>query len=181
MDPFLGEIRLFPWGWAPAGWLPCEGQILPFNGNIALASLLGNRYGGNGSTTFGLPDLRGRVALGQNYVASTSPAIGIHTLASSGGSEAVKLGISTLAVHTHTTHVSTDPGNSGPANSIPAVSSNSQGAVSKPTYVAAAGATMTSLNSMTVVSPPGDGIPNMQPSIVTYFCIATVGIYPPRQ
>lgn len=80
MDPFLGEIRLFPWGWAPAGWLPCEGQILPFNSNIALASLLGNRYGGNGSTTFGLPDLRGRVALGQNYVASTSPAIGMSIL-----------------------------------------------------------------------------------------------------
>ena len=101
------------------------------------------------------------------YCQVTSP-FGSYTLASSGGSEAVKLGISTLAVHTHTTHVSTDPGNSGPANSIPAVSSNSQGAVSKPTYVAAAGATMTSLNSMTVVSPPGDGIPNMQPSIVVY-------------
>lgn len=181
MDPFLGEIRLFPWGWAPAGWLPCEGQVLPFNSNVALASLLGNRYGGNGSTTFGIPDLRGRAALGQNPVASTNPLLGVHALGSTGGSEGVALTSTSLASHVHGTHVVNEPGKVGPEGGIPAISSNSTGAVSKPAYVTAVGATgLVAINSATVVSPPGTPLMNMQPSIVGCFCIATVGTYPPR-
>ncbi|MDM5088549.1 tail fiber protein [Aeromonas bestiarum] len=181
MDPFLGEIRLFPWGWAPEGWLPCEGQVLPFNSNVALASLLGKNFGGNGTTTFGLPDLRGRVALGQNFQASTLPPImDVHALGSVGGSETVALPQSSVALHNHATHVSTDPGNDDPGGNIPAVSSNSKGVVAKPTYTPATG-TLTALNNATVTPTPGTPMPNMQPSIVGYFCIATTGIYPPRQ
>lgn len=180
MDPFLGEIRLFPWGWAPAGWLPCEGQILPFNSNIALASLwqpLWRQWLYHIRSA--RPARPGRAwpeLCSFNVTGHRHPHTGIQRWRRSR-----KRHQYTGSAYPHHAHVSTDPGNSGPANSIPAVEFNSQGAVSKPTYVAAAGATMTSLNSMTVVSPPGDGIPNMQPSIVTYFCIATVGIYPPRQ
>ncbi len=181
MDPFLGEIRLFPWGWAPEGWLPCEGQVLPFNSNVALASLLGKNFGGNGTTTFGLPDLRGRVALGQNFQASTLPPImDTHALGSQGGSETVALPLTSLLAHTHATHVSNAPGTAGPSGNIPAISSNSVGAVAKPTYAPAA-TNLVSLNSATVVPTQGLPMPNMQPSIVGCFCIATTGIYPPRQ
>ena len=183
MDPFLGEIRLFPWGWAPSGWLACEGQTLPFNSNVALASLLGNRYGGDGKTTFGLPDLRGRAALGQNLVPSIAPnpVIAMHTLGTSGGTEKVALGASSLATHTHGTHVSGTAGTlTTPASGIPAVSSTSTGALSKPTYITAVGSTLITLNSATVEPTTGTPVANMQPSIVGCFCIATNGIYPPR-
>lgn len=181
MDPFVGEIRLFPWGWAPSGWLACEGQILPFNNYVALASLLGNLYGGDGRTTFGLPDLRGRTALGQNAVASVSPALGVHALGSVGGSETVTLGATALVTHTHGTHVSDAIGaNTGPAGGIPAVSANAAQLQSRPVYVTAAGSTPVSLNSATVVAAPGTPVANMQPSIVGCFCIAVSGIYPPR-
>lgn len=181
MDPFVGEIRLFPWGWAPEGWLPCEGQTLQINTNVALASLLGKTYGGNGTTTFGLPDLRGRVALGQNFRASTvDPIMDVHALGTMGGSETVVLPQSSVALHNHSAHVSTAPGTAGPSGNIPAVSSNSVGAVAKSTYVSATGAQI-HLNSATVTPTPGAPMPNMQPSVVGYFCIATTGIYPPRQ
>ncbi|WP_409286041.1 phage tail protein [Pseudomonas protegens] len=181
MEPFLGEIRLFPWGWAPEGWLPCEGQILPFNSNVALASLLGKTFGGNGTTTFGLPDLRGRVALGQNLQAITSPVIiDIHLLGSKGGTETVSLPASSLALHTHTTHVSSAVGTSGPQDSIPAISSKTNGQEAKPTYVPAT-TDLVALNSATVAPTQGLPMTNIQPSIVGCFCIATTGIYPPRQ
>lgn len=181
MDPFVGEIRLFPWAWAPSGWLPCEGQILQFSTYVALASLLGNRYGGDGRTTFALPDLRGRTALGQNSVASVNPVIGVRPLGSFGGSETVALGTNTLVQHTHGTHVSDSAGsNASPAGGIPAVCANAAAVVSRSTYVTAAGSALVPLNSATVVPTPGTPIQNMQPSVVGCFCIATSGIYPPR-
>jgi microcystin-dependent protein len=183
MDPFLGEIRLFPWGWAPSGWLTCEGQILPFNSNVALASLLGNCYGGDGKTTFGLPDLRGRAALGQNPVPSIdpNPVIAVHALGSSGGTETVTLNASSLAIHTHGTHVSSTAGTlTTPTSGIPAVSSTSTGLLSKPTYITAVGSVLINLNSATVAPTPAIPVVNMQPSIVGCFCIATSGIYPTR-
>lgn len=181
MDPFIGEIRLFPWGWAPEGWLPCEGQIMQVNSNVALASLLGRTYGGDGATTFGLPDLCGRVALGQNYSASTvDPIMDVHALGTKGGSETVTMPQNSVALHNHATHVSNAPGNDGAGGNIPAVSSNTKGVPAKPTYTSATG-TLIALNSATVTPTPGTPMPNMQPSIVGYFCIATTGIYPPRQ
>ncbi|WP_025129864.1 phage tail protein [Pseudomonas sp. PH1b] len=184
MDPFVGEIRLFPWGWAPQGWLVCEGQILPFQQYVALASLLGTRFGGNGSTTFGLPDLRGRVALGMNPVASTNPLLNVHAMGSSAGTETVTLGTDALPAHTHTAYVADAAGTMGPAGGIPAISSNSTGAVFKPTYVTANTTTpptdLVNLNGSSVVPTQGLPMENMQPSIVGCFCIATSGLYPPR-
>ncbi len=181
MDPFVGEIRLFPWDWALEGWLPCEGQVLQISSNVALGSLLGKTYGGDGATTFGLPDLRGRVALGQNYRPSTvDPIMDTHALGSTGGSETITLPQGSLVQHTHATHVSTNSGTAGPSGNIPAVSSNSLGAVSKPTYTADKSA-LVNLNIATVSPTQGAPMQNMQPSIVGCFCIATVGHYPPRQ
>jgi len=181
VDPFIGEIRLFPWGWAPEGWLPCEGQVLPINTHVALASLLGKTYGGDGTTTFGLPDLRGRVALGQNFRASAvDPIMDQHLLGTKGGSETVTMPFSSLAQHSHAAHVSIEPGNDDPAGNIPAVSSNTKGVMAKPTYTPATDNLVT-LNSHTVTPTSGAPMQNMQPSIVGYFCIATTGVYPPRQ
>ncbi|MCU7647180.1 phage tail protein [Pseudomonas piscis] len=180
MEPFLGEIRLFPWAWAPQGWLLCQGQILNVSEYMALATLLGDRYGGDGRTTFGLPDLRGRVALSENLVASTNPVREVHELGSMDGAEYVALNMSNLAAHTHLANVSTAAGVGGPAGNIPAVSSTSKGAVSKPTYVAFGDKDHVTINSGTVVSTPGYPMMNFQPSIGGNFCIATTGIYPPR-
>ncbi|BCQ62766.1 Microcystin-dependent protein [Pseudomonas sp. NFPP10] len=180
MEPFLGEIRLFPWSWAPQGWLLCQGQILDVVNYTALASLLGDRYGGDGKTTFGLPDLRGRAALGENPVASTSPVLGVHELGSMDGAEWVALTLNNLPAHNHVANVAVTAGTGGPAGNIPAISSTSKGAVSKPTYVAYADKDRVTINPTTVVTTLGYPLPNMQPSIVGNFCIAVTGTYPPR-
>ncbi|AGL85325.1 microcystin dependent MdpB family protein [Pseudomonas sp. Eqa60] len=180
MEPFLGEIRLFPWAWAPQGWLLCQGQVLAVNDYMALATLLGNRYGGDGRTTFGLPDLRGRAALGENLGASTAPLLDLRELASMDGTELVALNASNLATHSHIANVSTAAGVAGPAGNIPAISSNSKGAVSRSTYVAFGDTSHVTLNITTVVSPPGLPMLNIQPSIGGNFCIAITGTYPPR-
>ncbi|MCD9570208.1 phage tail protein [Pseudomonas protegens] len=180
MEPFLGEIRLFPWSWAPQGWMLCQGQILNMNEHMALFTLLGDRYGGDGRTTFGLPDLRGRAAVGENLVASTNPVLAVRELGTMDGVEYVALGMSNLAPHTHLANVSTTAGVNGPAGQIPAVSSTSKGAVSKPTYVAFGDKDHVTLNRGTIVSTPGYPIVNFQPSIGGNFCIAISGTYPPR-
>ena len=96
MDPFLGEIRIFPFGFAPEGWLPCEGQELQVSQNQALWSLLGNAYGGNAPTTFKLPDLRGRTPMGQGQHNGNSYAMG-----NAVGSQTVTLTTDQLPQHTH--------------------------------------------------------------------------------
>src|SRR5712691_3143496 len=91
-DPFLGEIILVPYNFAPRGWAFCEGQLLPINQNTALFSLLGTTYGGDGRTTFALPDLRGRVPVGSGQ----GPGLSSYDLGSTGGDEAVTLAPSEL-------------------------------------------------------------------------------------
>lgn len=188
MEAFLGEIRLFPWGWAPDGWLPCEGQLLDRNNRlyIALGVLLGTRYGGDGRLTFGLPDLRGRAAMGVSADLNTQPLIGVHELGSSGGTTVVTLTAASLPSHSHAAHVLTTLGNTGPANCIPAVSSTvgtgtTPPKASKPTYASAAGAELVALNSATVDAVEGSKpLSNVQPSIGACFCICIAGAFPPR-
>lgn len=93
MNPFLGEIRLFPWNWAPRGWFLCEGQLLAINQYAALFSLLGTQYGGNGTSTFALPDLRSRVPIhfGSTYVQGEMYGV-----------EQVSLNLSEMPMHPHT-------------------------------------------------------------------------------
>jgi microcystin-dependent protein len=102
MEPFIGEIRLVPFNFAPKGWAICAGQLLPINQNQALFALLGTTYGGNGQTTFALPDLRGRVALG----AGQSPAGSSYPLGSTGGEETVALTTRQLPGHGHAVRAS---------------------------------------------------------------------------
>lgn len=161
-EPFLGEIRLFSIGYAPWGWLHCEGQILSINGNQALFSLLGNVYGGDGRTTFALPDLRGCVPI------HVSPSLSLGTKA---GEETHTLTTNEMPVHSHQVQ-----GSSSPADAI-----SPQGNVwANKDNLYASGTTV--VMNQAAMSSSGGGQPhnNMQPYLAVHFCIATQGIYPTR-
>jgi len=162
-EPFLGEIRSFAFGVIPRGWLACQGQMLPIQQNQALFSLLGISYGGNGVTTFGLPDLRGRVPL------HLSPA---YPLGAAGGEASHTLTVNEMPVHVHGVQASTEA-----ATLIPP-----QGNVwpqSVDTY--AASAPDVPMGARAVSTAGGSQAHNnMQPYTTISFCIAIQGIYPPR-
>lgn len=163
MDPFLGEVRIFPISFVPKGWLACEGQTLPINQNQALFSLLGVTYGGNGTTTFMLPDLRGRVPV---HASPTVPA------GAQGGENSHTLTINEMPQHIHTVN----------AGTTAATATDPEGKVwaqvASPYHTLD---TATPMNAgaigMTGGSQPHN---NMQPYLAVAFCIAVQGIYPPR-
>lgn len=169
-DPFLSEIRIFSFNFAPRGWALCNGQILNINQNNALYSLLSTMYGGDGKTTFALPDLRGRVA---KQISSSIPQGRL------GGSESVTLTVNQIPAHTHTV-VGTSVAATSPIADglIPAVASTRRGNI--PNLYTTAG-NMVPLNPATVDAAGNSAQHNnCQPSLVLNFCIATTGIYPPR-
>lgn len=108
MDPFLGEIRMFAGGYAPVDWAFCNGQLLQISDNQALYSLLGTAWGGDGVRTFGVPDLRGRLPVGQG----AGPGLTARTLGQTGGSSQVNLTIANFPAHTHALNACTQPGTS---------------------------------------------------------------------
>ena len=163
MDPFVAEIRIFPFNFAPKGWAFCDGQLLPINQNQALFSLLGTMYGGNGQTTFALPNLQGRmpVHIGQGITQGQSAGEQAHTLV-----------ISELPAHVHV-----PVGNSGAATS-PNLTNNLWANGNQPAYSATANAAMNPLGILAVGgSQPHD---NMSPYLVLNFVIALTGIFPSR-
>jgi len=109
MEPFIGQIIMFAGNFAPRGWAKCDGQLLPINQNAALFSILGTMYGGDGRTTFGLPDLRGRAPIH----AGDGPGLSAREQGSQGGEESVALGLSDIPAHAHSVQV---PGTSANAN-----------------------------------------------------------------
>lgn len=166
MDPILGEIKLFAIKTLPAGWLPCDGRLIQIQQNQALYSLLGTYYGGDGRTTFALPDLRGRVP-----VAHGNAQIGV-----SGGTETVTLSPGQVPPHTHNVFVYAAAGDQasglGQHIAAPANSNNKL-------YGAAAGAV--ALNPATVDTQGGSGNHNnMQPFLALNYYIATAGTFPQR-
>lgn len=160
-EPFLGEIRLMSFNFPPKGWAPCNGQLLPINQNQALFALLGTTYGGNGQTTFALPDLRGRVPI---HVGSG------HILGERAGAAAHTISTAEMPQHTHlvtgTQEVATTD---SPVGALLASSSNLYGT----------GQGASTLHSVTV-SHVGGSQPhlNMQPFLTLSFCIALQGIFP---
>src|SRR5262245_10977384 len=102
-DPFVAEIRIFGFNFAPRGWALCNGQVLPISQNTALFALLGSTYGGDGKTTFALPDLQGRVPMHPGQ----GPGLSLHDLGETGGTAAVTLQPSEMPAHTHTLGVQT--------------------------------------------------------------------------
>jgi len=170
-DNFLGEIKLLPYDWPPKGWAPCDGRLLSIATNQALFSLLGTIYGGNGSTTFALPDLRGRAPLHTN-------AGGGLPLGTVAGVENVTLLLSNLPGHTHGVSASTAQGdNLAFANNYISGAKGASGDVN----VYGNATSLQALNPATV-SNTGGSQPhqNCQPSLVMNYCIATQGIYPSR-
>jgi microcystin-dependent protein len=170
MDPFLGEIRLFPYTFAPRGWAFCNGQILNIATNTALFSLLGTTYGGDGRTTFALPDLRGRVAVSSGQ----GPGLSTYELGAAGGVESVSLIEAQMPSHQHEMSVN---GMSGGFNS-PA--NRYIGRVAGGTAYAGAANDRT-LNAG-AITPAGGGQPheNRPPHLTLNYCIALEGIFPAR-
>ena len=162
-EPFLSEIRIMSFGFAPKGWALCDGQLLPINQNQALFSLLGTTYGGDGRVNFALPDLRGRTPIhtGSGF-----------TLGERGGEQAHTLGISELPTHTHPVNASSAPGNNAvPTNNVLASSLNQS-------YRAPDQAS-TSLLPATITNVGGSQAHlNMQPFLTLNFTIALSGIFP---
>src|SRR6478735_11563528 len=105
-DPFVAEIRIFPFNFAPKGWAFCDGQLLPLSQNTALFSLLGTTYGGDGKSNFALPDLEGRAPMHPGQ----GPGLSLHDLGEEGGSDTVSLLQSEIPAHSHPVGVSPDPG-----------------------------------------------------------------------
>lgn len=165
-DPFIGQIMPVGFNFVPKGFAACDGQLLPVAQNQALFSLLGTTYGGNGTTTFALPDLRGRTPLG---FAANEP------LGVAAGTEAVTLISTQLPTHVHQAAASTSPGAArSPEN-------NAFGGSGAENLYAATSGAQVPLNPATI-APTGGNQPheNMQPYNVLNFCIALYGIYPSR-
>jgi microcystin-dependent protein len=167
-DPYLGEIRLFGGSFAPVGWAFCDGQVLDIAANDTLFALLGTTYGGDGQTTFGLPDLRGRVPVH----AGQGPGLTDRQLGVPGGSETVTLSTAQLPAHTHRAHASTGPGTStSPASSVWANSPNGP-------YVATPATTVPMHTGAVAAMGGNQPHDNMLPFTGVSFIIAMVGIYP---
>lgn len=174
-DPFLGEIRLVGFTFAPQGWAFCDGQLLSISQNTALFSLLGTTYGGNGQTTFALPDLRGRVPVSQGQ----GPSLSNYVLGEQTGSENVTLNVSQLPVHNHPLASSNQQGSSSdPSGFFPAVLNEPSGSVAVNGYLASSNST---LNPAAIgVTGGNQPHPNLQPLLCVNFIIAVQGIYPSR-
>ncbi|MET0752538.1 MAG: tail fiber protein [Pyrinomonadaceae bacterium] len=170
-EPFLGQINIFPYNFAPRGWAFCQGQLLSIAQNTALFSLLGTTFGGNGQTTFALPDLRGRVANGSGQ----GPGLGSYVLGEVSGVENTTLNITQLPIHNHTYNPVTaegDPNSKGTNNAyLAGQNSNFYNTAQDGTKMA----TQTT-------NPTGGNQPFsiLQPYLTLNFCIALQGIYPSR-
>ena len=162
-EPFLSEIRILSFGYAPRGWAFCNGQLLPINQNQALFSLLGTTYGGNGQTNFALPNLQGRVPI---HVGSG------HTLGEQGGEQSHTLSIAELPTHTHTLNASAANGTvTIPTNNLLGGSSNQP--------YRAPDNNLAAMNAGTVTNIGGSQAHlNMQPFLVLNFSISLQGIFP---
>jgi microcystin-dependent protein len=161
-EPFLSEIRMMSFEFAPKGWALCNGQLLPINQNQALFSLLGTTFGGDGRVNFALPDLRGRIPI---HVGSG------HTLGERGGEQAHTLSIAELPTHTHAASATTN--NATAAN--PTGNAYARSAV--PVYAPAT--SLTAMNAGAVGATGGSQAHlNMQPFLTISFCIALQGIFP---
>jgi len=187
MDPFLGQIQPFGFNFAPRGWAMCDGQLLPISSNTALFSLLGTTYGGDGRTTFALPDLRGRACLHQG----SGPGLSPRRIGEKGGTETTTISQLNLPPHSHalsngsavvtvqTTNNAnatneTDSGNNGlgTSGSMPDIFRESPAGSDH-----LAGVTISGETNMT---GGGQSFSNMQPYLVVTWCIALEGIFPSR-
>jgi microcystin-dependent protein len=168
-DPFVAEIRIFPFNFAPRGWAWCNGQVMPISQNTALFSLLGTTYGGNGQTTFALPDLQGSAPMHPGQ----GPGLSNYLLGESGGSDTVTLLQSEIPAHAHNANVTTEDGD----RNDPTLRYAGRGTA----LYAPMPQPLTAM-SPEAIAPSGGDQPhnNMQPYLTLFFAIALQGIFPPR-
>lgn len=167
MDPYIGELRIFPYGFVPKGWAACDGTILNIQGNQALFALLGTIYGGNGTTNFALPDLRGRVPMHVNDT---------YLEGKPGGANGTALTLQSVPPHVHTLVATT----SAADQAMPGGHLLSTVPAATPMY--APPAMPLSPMAVPAIGNTGSATPvsNMQPYLGLDICIALIGIYPPR-
>lgn len=175
-QPFMGEIRAFGFGFAPKAWAMCNGQLLSIQQNQALFSLLGTNYGGNGTTNFALPDLRGRAALSFGQ----GPGLSNYVIGEPTGTENVTLLSTQIPQHTHLWAANSAAGDVfTPAGNFLAGAIDTAG-LAQNTYGAAGGATVPLATGMLAATGNNTGHQNMQPYLVVNYCIALQGIFPSR-
>ncbi len=173
-EPFLAEIRIVGFNFAPRGWAFCDGQILPINQNQSLYSLLGTTYGGDGRTSFALPDLRGRTPVHEGQL----PGGGYYQLGQKSGAETLALTSAQMPPHTHDLVATNDSATlPGPAGNLPATAPAAVGE----TY-SSGSAGLTAAFNAAAIAPAGggQGHENMQPCLALNFCIALQGLFPSR-
>jgi microcystin-dependent protein len=171
-DPYIAEIRMFAGNFAPRGWALCNGQLLPISQNTALFSLLGTNFGGNGTTTFGLPNLQGLTPLG----AGQGNGLTQRVLGEIGGETNVTLTQLQMPIHAHAAIGSDAAGGQLPANNV--WSKPSQRGINAYNQTQGTPATM----NPSALSPAGSGVPhnNLMPYLVVNFIICMQGIFPSR-
>ncbi len=173
-EPFIGEIKIVGFTFAPRGWADCDGQIVSISQNTALFSLLGVTYGGDGTTTFALPDLRSRLPMHTG----TGAGLSQRSQGARSGNENTTLSVGDLAAHSHSGTVISSPDEgdrSDPAGAYPARAEEPMQA-----YAGTTGATMAAGSVQTYGTGNGSSFSNMPPFLVVRFIIAMVGIFPSR-
>jgi len=169
-SPFVAEIRIFACQFAPKGWAQCNGQLLPLSQNTALFALLGTMYGGDGKSTFALPNMQGNVAIGQGQ----GPGLSLYDIGAEGGTPSITLLESEMPLHTHNAMVSGRPVVENDAaamywgtSTVNVYSNSNQGLGQL---------------ALQALTPTGGSLPhnNMQPYLTLLYCIAMQGVFPPR-
>jgi microcystin-dependent protein len=171
-EQYLGEIRLFPYNFAPQGWAFCNGQILAIAQFTALFSLLGTTYGGNGTSNFALPDLRGRLAVSSGQ----GPGLSAYTLGQQSGSESVALTVNNLPSHNHMVSPAANGNAATEQRPAGAVMARSTASI----YASAADGSTTMAGSATSSTGSSQPFSTIQPLLVLNYCIALQGIFPSR-
>ena len=169
-EPFLGEIRMFGFNFPPRGWSLCNGQLLPISQNTALFSILGTTFGGDGKTTFALPNLQGNAPMHPG----TGPGLTPRSLGEDGGEEAVTLTTNTIPSHNHIPLAKSGAGTQyAPSGTVWAAD-----AAGAPFYATTPNTAM----NASIMGSVGGGLPhaNLQPYLAVNFCIALQGVFPPR-
>ncbi|MCA6125556.1 phage tail protein [Bradyrhizobium sp. WSM 1704] len=172
-DPFVAEIRIFGFNFPPKGWAFCDGQLLPISQNTALFSLLGTTYGGDGKSTFGLPNMQGSAPMQPGQ----GPGLSLYDLGQSGGSDNVTLLQTEIPNHTHQMFATVENGTQGTLTTNITLATSMNGKLFQT-------ATSTNLAAMSVsaLTTAGGSLPhnNMQPYLTLNFCIALQGVFPQR-